>query len=310
VLQDQLNTVESGPEPEGACSPDRFGFINVNRVRLRMWEWGPVDGPLVLCAHGAADHGRMWDGFAPKIAATGRRVVALDMRGHGDSSRLSAGELWVAAAVDLCLAARKLSDRPAGLIGHSWGGGEADYAAALCPDQFDWVVNIDGLGPPDTELTMPDLAEAARSSVDSALRLLSRRPRVWAGREEMAERRSAMNPRLSSGWIRHLVEHGTRPVEGGWVWKLDPLFNLGVPNDFDPDRLAEEYGLQRPPLLVVTGAEADNWSEMSEDQVEARLCAWNGAMHRRIAGAGHYVHIEQPDRVMAAVTEFLSGLEL
>jgi pimeloyl-ACP methyl ester carboxylesterase len=119
-----------------------------------------------------------------------------------------------------------------------------------------------------------------------------------------------MNPRLSPAWIRHLVEHGSRPVEGGWVWKLDPLFNLGVPNDFDPDRLVEENGLKRPPLLVVTGAEADNWSEMSEDQVEDRLSVWNGAVHRRIADAGHYVHIEQPDRVLAAVNEFLSELQL
>ena len=309
MIQEDLSTAEAVNEPEGACPPDRFGFIDVNRVRLRIWEWGPLDGPLVLCAHGAADHGRMWDGFAPRIATTRGRVVALGMRDPGASSRLSAGELWVAAAVDLCLAARKLSDRPAGLIGHSWGGGEAGYAAALCPDQFTWVVNIDGLGPPDTELTMPDFAEAARWSVDGALRILSRPPRVWASREEMAARRSTMNPRLSPAWLRHLVEHGSRAVEGGWVWKLDPLFNLGVPNDFDPDRLAQENALERPPLLVVTGAEADNWSEMSEDQVEARLSAWNGPRHRRIAGAGHYVHVEQPDSVMAAITEFLSEVE-
>lgn len=298
-----------GHEPEGASAPERFGFIEVNRVRLRMWEWGPVNAPLVLCAHGAADHGRMWDGLAPRIAAEGRRVVALDLRGHGDSSRLSAGELWVAVAVDLCLAARKLSDRPAGLIGHSWGGGEAGYAAALCPDRFSWVVNIDGLGPPDTDLTMDDIAEAARSSVDGALRLLGRPPRIWASREEMVQRRAAMNPRLSPAWIRHLVEHGSRPVAGGWVWKLDPLFNVGVPNDFDPDRLAEENRLDRPPLLVLTGAEADNWSHMNEDEVEVRLSSWNGAVHRRIDGAGHYVHIEQPDRALAAITEFLSETE-
>lgn len=93
------------------------------------------------------------------------------------------------------------------------------------------------------------------------------------------------------------------------MWKLDPLFNLGVPNDFDPDRLTEENRLPRPPLLVLTGAEADNWSEMNEQQVEARLSAWNGAAHRRIAGAGHYVHLEQPELVMAAMTEFLAEVE-
>ena len=304
----EVTTDEAASEPDGAVAPDRFGFVEVNRVRLRLWEWGPPDGPLVLCAHGAADHGRMWDGLAPRIAATGRRVVALDMRGHGDSSRLSAGEVWMAVAVDLCLVARRLSDRPAGLIGHSWGGGEAGFASALCPGQFTWVVNIDGLGPPDTELTMVDIADAARSSVEGAIRLLSRPPRVWASREEMAERRGAMNPRLSPAWVRHLVEHGSRPVKGGWVWKVDPLFNTGLPSDFDSERLAEENRLARAPMLVITGAETDNWSDMTEQEVEVRLASWPDAVHRRIAGAGHYVHIEQPEAVMAAITEFWGAL--
>ena len=307
-----VQSVQSEPglsEPEGARPPDRFGFVEVNRARLRIWEWGALDAPLVLCAHGAADHGRMWDGLAPRLADAGRRVVALDLRGHGDSSRLSAGEVWLAVAVDLVLAARRLSDRPAGLVGHSFGGGEAGYAAALCPDQFSWVVNLDGLGPPEDELVMVDIAEVARSSVEGALRVLSRPPRVWASQEEMAERRAAMNPRLSPAWIRHLVEHGSRAVKGGWVWKLDPLFNVGMPNDFDSERLAEENRLHRPPLLVITGAEHDNWSEMSDSEVEDRMSAWPGARHRRIRGAGHYVHVEQPDLVLAAITEFISEVE-
>jgi pimeloyl-ACP methyl ester carboxylesterase len=105
------------------------------------------------------------------------------------------------------------------------------------------------------------------------------------------------------------VHHGSRAVEGGWVWKLDPLFNLGLPDDFDAERLSAENALDHPPLLVLTGAEHDTWSEMTEEEVQQRLSAWKGAVHRRIPDAGHYVHIEQPDRVMAAIAEFLAEVE-
>jgi len=84
--------------------------------------------------------------------------------------------------MDLCLTARLLSDRPAGLVGHSFGGGEATFAASLCPDQFSWVVNLDGLGPPEGELAMPDIAEAAQAGVQrkALARIGEQRRRVVA----------------------------------------------------------------------------------------------------------------------------------
>ena len=86
----------------------------------------------MLCLHGAFDHGRMWDGLAPAIAALGFRVVAVDLRGHGDSGRLGSGHVWFATALDIGLLARSFG-RPVGLVGHSFGGGAAVYGPACGP---------------------------------------------------------------------------------------------------------------------------------------------------------------------------------
>src|SRR5437588_457444 len=87
------------------------------------------------------------DGNPPEIAALGFHAVAVDLRGHGDSGRLGgSGACWLAWNLDLALLIGYLG-RPAGLVGHSMGGGQALSVAGAFPDLVTWVVCIDGLGP-------------------------------------------------------------------------------------------------------------------------------------------------------------------
>ena len=283
---------------------DRAGFVDVNRIRLRVWEWGDERAPGVVCVHGAYDHGRMWDGLAPRLAALGYRVVAPDLRGHGDSGPVSSGNTWMAGALDLALLARHVGP-PVGMVGHSMGGGQAMYTAGVWPELVSWVVNLDGLGPPVDNFGERDLAEAAAAGLAAIERVGSRGPRVYRSLAEMVERRAAINVRLPRQWVEHLVRFAARPVEGGFVWKVDPLFSVGLPDDFDIDHLHAEHALVRCPLLVLSGGEHDTWSELSPEATAERLASLGDVRHVVVAGAGHYVHVEQPDAVMAAITAFL-----
>lgn len=284
-------------------APERSGFLEVNRTQLRLWEWGEESAPAIVCVHGAYDHGRMWDELAPRLAGLGFRVVAPDLRGHGDSGRLGSGQMWAASALDLALLIRQLG-APVGLIGHSFGAGQAMYVGGVWPELVRWVVNIDGLSEPH-QVQRP-LAERAADSVAAAERVLLRPPRVYASLEEMVERRGSVNRRLPRPWVEHLVRHGARPAEGGFVWKSDPMFSVGMPEDWGPEYDAAELALLTRPLLVLTGAEADTWSEMSPADVDARVAGLLDARHHAVEGAGHYVHIEQPDTVLAAVAAFVT----
>jgi len=285
-------------------APERAYFTDVNRTRLRVWEWGEEGAPVVVCAHGAQDHGRMWDGLAPRVAALGYRVVAPDLRGHGDSGRLASVNIWGATVLDLATVAGQVGG-PVGWLGHSFGAGVAMYAAAIWPELTRWVVSLDGVGPPPQAFESRDLVESARAGLDGVRRALDGPPRVYPTREDMVERRLRVNTRLPRQWAEHLVEHGSVMTEGGWTWKADRFMGVGLPGPFDLAYLEAELEALRAPTLVLTGAEHDMWSEMSEPEVAERLTHLVTAEHSVIAGAGHYVHLEQPDAVMSAITEFL-----
>ncbi|WP_436793782.1 alpha/beta fold hydrolase [Actinospongicola halichondriae] len=296
------------------AEPDRARFIEVNRTRLRAWCWGDPTAPPVLLVHGAHDHGRMWDDFAPRFASLGFHAVAIDIRGHGDSGRLSSGMMWTAATLDLCEVARVLADEagtpgtPIGMIGHSMGGGQALSAAGTAPDRFAWVVNLDGLGPPAEAFPEFDPVEGTTASLDQIAKVLGRPPRLWTSRAEMAARRGGINVRLPQRFLDHLVEHGTIEAEGGFVWKADPRFNLGVPDGFSIEMILAGYQDVTVPVLALMSSEDDAWTELSDAEVERRIAALPDARWRAVPDAGHYVHVENPDFVLAEVEAFLADL--
>lgn len=169
------------------------------------------------------------------------------------------------------------------------------------------VVSLDGLGPPPRE---PEpLGNMAAEGVAAVVRSARRSERLYADRAEMTARRRTLNPRLPNQWVEHLVEHGSRRVEGGLVWKVDPAFSVGVPTGFSVDHVRAEAALVEAPVLFLTGSEPDTWSDLDAGQIAERVGWYPLAQHRSIEGAGHYVHAEEPQAVLAAIEEFLADLE-
>jgi len=292
--------------------PDRATFLEVNRTRLRAWGWGDPAAPPVVLVHGAYDHGRTWDGFAPRLVELGFHVVAIDVRGHGDSGRLSSGMVWNACTIDLCELARVLApgpDVPIGMIGHSMGGGQTLTAAATTPERFAWLVNLDGLGPPADGFVRENPVEVATRCLDEIDRFVGQPPRPWASRDDLADRRGAINIRLPRPFLEHLVEHGTREVEGGFVWKWDPAFRTGVHADgFSLDSILAQYRHITAPALVLVSSEEDAWTEVHDEEAERRVAMLSDGRLESVPGAGHYVHVEQPGFVLDRITRFLDEI--
>jgi pimeloyl-ACP methyl ester carboxylesterase len=291
--------------------PDRAEFAEVNRTKLRLWRWGDATAPPVLMLHGAYDHGRMFDDLAPRVAALGYHVIALDFRGHGDSEPLDTGFAWALLHVDLALLVRDVVGSAVGVIAHSFGGGQAMGLAGAFPELVRWLVVIDGLGPPPDAIEPPDDIRAAlRTSAARTDRILfDVHRREWPSLQDMAAYRRSQNPRLSPEWAEHLARHGSRRgPDGGYVWKADPMFGLGVPSEFNVALLAEEQRRVQCPVLVITGTEHDTWRDLTPEQ-EAERVGWLRARHVTIPGTGHYVHLEDPQATMAAIRPFIAEVE-
>jgi pimeloyl-ACP methyl ester carboxylesterase len=99
-------------------------FARVEGVDLHWAELG-AGRPLVL-VHGLCDSHRTWFPVAPALARS-RRVLMLDLAGHGESSRPDASYTldWHASLVGAWL--QKLNLEEIDLVGHSFGAGVAQW---------------------------------------------------------------------------------------------------------------------------------------------------------------------------------------
>ena len=95
--------------------------------------------PLVL-VHGITESRRTWDPLLAPLLAAGYRVIAVDLRGHGGSSRVAPYDLGTMAA-DLGAVLQIEGADDALLIGHSLGGAVVSAYAAGGPCRG--VINVD-----------------------------------------------------------------------------------------------------------------------------------------------------------------------
>jgi pimeloyl-ACP methyl ester carboxylesterase len=82
------------------------------------WAWG--DGPIVLFAHGWAGRAAQMAPLAQSVADLGYRSVAIDVTGHGESSKNYTR--WEYFLRDIAELSRSLGQNIYGYVGHSAGG--------------------------------------------------------------------------------------------------------------------------------------------------------------------------------------------
>jgi pimeloyl-ACP methyl ester carboxylesterase len=293
----------------GARRPDRRRTVSSSGVDLAVYEWGDESAPPMVLAHGGFDFAGTFDGFAPMLADAGYRCVAWDARGHGDSDRAVLYS-WGADMRDALAVIDSIGPASLPFVGHSKGGGVLLELADACPHRVSHVINLDGL---PSNNNWPDVSDRERTRMvqTEIAGWLDHRRRAADGQrkpgtiDELAQRRSQMNPRLELDWLRYLVTVGARHDPDGWRWKIDPALRLG---GFGPWR--PEWSMQRVPgigvpFLGVLGLEPEvmGWGTQPDD-VLPYLPA--GAEFVPLEGVGHFVHIEQPRLVADLVLEFLA----
>ncbi len=311
--------MSTGPTPEeesaahypGARRPDRTRFVFSYGLRLAVSEWGDASAPAILLAHGGFDFAGTFDRFAPLLAAAGYRVVAWDQRGHGDSDHAELYS-WDADVRDMLAVVDSIGPEPLILIGHSKGGAISTHLIQAAPHRVRAFVNLDGI---PSRKPPPDVADHERT------RLLARELSGWLDHRQaaaakvrkpdsldgLARRRRRMNPRLPLDWLRYLVAIGARKDPDGWRWKIDPALR---PGGFGPWRAVWSMSLFASlpvPLLGILATESEpmGWDTRAEE-ISPHLPP--GARMLELAGAGHFVHIEQPERVAELALAFLAEL--
>ena len=127
-----------GPEPESQ-------FTSLPGLRIHELHWrSPHGGPPIVLLHGLASNARICELCAPRLAAAGLDVWAIDLRGHGVSGKPRGGYDFPTIREDIeqWLRVRRLQ-RPL-LVGHSWGAYLAVEVARRSRTRPRGLVLVDG----------------------------------------------------------------------------------------------------------------------------------------------------------------------
>ncbi len=155
--------VETGwPEPRAAEAMEHRTVTVADGIDLAVDEWRPTaaawaataeaqpatdvaaDAPPFVLVHGLASNARLWDGVATALVGAGHRVFAVDLRGHGRSSKPAGPYDIPTVAVDLGTVIERLGiERPV-VAGQSWGGNVVLDLAARRPELVRGIVCVDG----------------------------------------------------------------------------------------------------------------------------------------------------------------------
>ena len=99
---------------------DHSGAVPLNGIRIWHAEYG--SGPPVLLLHGGLANADYWGRLVPFLVAHGRRVIVMDSRGHGRSTRSAAPFGYDLMADDALALLDALHLRRVDLVGWSDGG--------------------------------------------------------------------------------------------------------------------------------------------------------------------------------------------
>lgn len=263
-------------------------------TRLEALLGGPPDGPPVVLLHGLGGSRSNWAFLAPELART-RRVLVVDLPGHGRSSALPAapGLGPYADRVAKLVDAEGLA--PADLVGHSLGGLVGIRLAARRPELVRSLV----------------LAAAAgiTSSTVRAERVLALVGWIQPGRRVSPYWRAvARSPALKRLVFGHWFAADPAALSDDAVEAL--LVDVNLHSDTHSalralagDDPRSDLHLVRCPTLLLWGAK-DNQLPLDDAFDYARRLR---APLRTIADCGHLLIVERPAACLDAVEGFLAA---
>ena len=113
----------------------------VNGIDLCFFEWRATEASAgtTLLVHATGFHARCWDRTVEHLQG---HVIAVDMRGHGRSSKIPPYG-WDAFGEDVTALLAQLDLRGVVAVGHSMGGHSVTQAAARMPDRIARLVLVD-----------------------------------------------------------------------------------------------------------------------------------------------------------------------
>jgi pimeloyl-ACP methyl ester carboxylesterase len=267
--------------------------VQVGAFSFHYLRWGAVDGPAVMLLHGGSAHAHWWDFVAPALADR-YRLIAPDLRGHGDSTHAVPPSYQIDDYVaDLEGFVHALGIEHFALVGHSLGGVIALRFTDKNPERV-WA------------LGMIDSRPVTGSGRSGLVNRLSSLPHpVYADREE-AVRRFRLLPRGTSARpevLRQMALAALKPMDDG---RLTLKFDRNAFSRRQFLDLRPALSALRCPTLIVRGTESAFVDAAVTTEMQA-LCPHAEVIE--VAEAHHHVVLDRPEETSAHLRAFLEHAE-
>ncbi|UXA05757.1 alpha/beta fold hydrolase [Mycobacterium sp. SMC-2] len=284
---------------------------------LKAITWGSRDAPIALCLHGFPDTPYGFRKIAPRLVGAGWRVVAPFMRGYAPSSIPADGSYHIGALMDDALRVRSAAGGTDDdvVIGHDWGAIATTGLAAMPDSPFTKAV-IMSVPPSAAFRRRGGAAERGRLVGHLARQLL----RSWY----IMYFQLPSLPEHSASWVVPLLwrrwspgyhaDEDLRHVDAAigtpesWRAALGP-YRATIRNTPPPAQYAKlnELWTQEPvwPCLYLHGREDGCMTPAFARWAEKVLPP--GSEVAIVEHAGHFLQLEQPDKVADLVLGFIGS---
>lgn len=276
-------------------------LVDVDGVHLHTVAWEPTDpdpdAATFLLVHGLASNAQLWGGVGAWLAARGHRVVAVDQRGHGLSSKVDDGYDFATLVDDLLgvVDAHRLG-RPV-VVGQSWGGNVVLELAARHGDRVTAIACVDG-GAIDLSAQFPD--KATMLAALTPPRLVGMR---LADLEAGLRQRSAHWP--ESG-IRGQLANFVRRPDGTVAPHLALDRHLAILDHLWAHRPTDRWGAVPVAALLLPVRGSLGPAGAKEAAIAAAADA-NPRVRVTWLDGDHDVHAERPAEVARLLVDFLAA---
>ncbi|WP_433521311.1 alpha/beta fold hydrolase [Nocardia pseudovaccinii] len=257
-------------------------------------EWGPVDAPAVVMIHGLRSYAYTWEELAADLARD-HRVLALDLRGRGDSAWDPDRRYHHSAYLhDLAQWVDGLQLRRFTLLGHSLGGAVALMYAGKHSDRVASLI-IEDSGPG---------AAAAGAGAERIAAELASTPTQFDSLDGARAYWRSIRPNISDTALDSRVRHTLKQLpDGRYRWRWDHAGISDARRTYPPVNLWPSLELLACPTLLVRGGRSDYCTAELAEQMRKRQPLLEIVT---IGDAGHYVHDDQPERFSEQVRAFLT----
>jgi pimeloyl-ACP methyl ester carboxylesterase len=281
------------PVHEPAAAESRF--VQAGALKLHYLDYGTAGRPPMLCVHGGSAHAHWYDFAAPGFLRD-YHVLALDLRGHGESDWVDPpAYAYTDYAEDLAAFVEALDLRDFVLVGHSMGGMVSLVYAATHPGRARSLIVV------DSTMHMPaDRVEAMRE--------FGQRPgRSYATKQALVQRyrlEPAGTMMAAPEVVRHIAERSAREdADGRWRHKFDrrvyAVFQRldGIPY----------WARIKVPALYVRGERSTRVTPEILARVQERAPQVEFA---EIPASDHHIMLDNAPGFVSAVRAFLSRSDI